>query len=184
MDANELVVRIRAGEHALAPLLVSVLAPTLLGYAATVAADLGDADRERICEVAVETAAARIDRFDPDIGPFEAWVLPFVQHAAADVRRSRRGVTVVSADEIPDASAPPTVPTDAELERSASLALLISRLPETDQRLLSLRFGPTRPTWAQLSADLDVPEAALRQRCSRALARLRRLADEDPSLPA
>lgn len=184
MDVDDLVTRIQQGEHDLAPLLVSMLAPGLLGYAATVAPDLGDADLELICETALEDAARRIARFDRTVGPFQAWVLPFVRHAASDLRRRRRGTTQEPLVELPDdRSAAPAFPTDLELRRSAALSLLVARLGETDQLMLALRHGTPPRSWAEIAAELDVPETALRQRHSRALVRLRALAAHEPDLP-
>jgi DNA-directed RNA polymerase specialized sigma24 family protein len=64
MDFDRLIEQLKAGDDTAGPILVSVLAPRLWGYAELIAADLPLADREEVVEKAIETAIRRIDRYD------------------------------------------------------------------------------------------------------------------------
>src|ERR1700733_2910212 len=87
MDIGRLIEQLKAGDDTAGPVLVSILAPRLLGYAEMIANDLPLADREQAVEQAIETAIRRIDRYDPNRGTFPGWVRPFVRHAVSDWRR-------------------------------------------------------------------------------------------------
>ena len=88
MDENELVRQLREGDEKAAAFLVSLLGSKLVGYARDIAGDLSDTDRLLICDIAVETAIRRIDRYDAERASLERWMRAFVRHAAMDWRRS------------------------------------------------------------------------------------------------
>ncbi len=53
MDHAVLIEQIRQGDETVGAVLVSVVAPRLLGYADLVAPDLSQADREEVVEAAI-----------------------------------------------------------------------------------------------------------------------------------
>jgi RNA polymerase sigma factor (sigma-70 family) len=173
MDLAEIVDRLREGQRDVVPLFVSVLAPTLYRYAAVVAGDLGDVDRDLVCERALERAAAKIDRYDPDVGPISRWVLPFVRHAAEDVRRGAPGAPLPldNVADVPYVAATRSIDTTTADELLATLAM-------HDRLLLELRYTE-QLTFGEIANALGegITEAAVRQRHARLLRALRTVAD-------
>ncbi|MHB1929679.1 MAG: RNA polymerase sigma factor [Acidimicrobiales bacterium] len=182
MDIGRLIEQLKAGDDTAGPVLVSILAPRLLGYAEMIANDLPLADREQAVEQAIETAIRRIDRYDPSKGTFPGWVRAFVRHAIGDWRRHHPGGAPLEVDERTDAAVP-TDDTEEEHDNPASAALtaLVFTAPEADQLILRLRYEENL-RHAQIAERLGVSEPACRKRLERALERLRSRAAEDPDL--
>jgi RNA polymerase sigma-70 factor (ECF subfamily) len=182
MDIGQLIQQLKTGDDTAGPVLVSVLAPRLLGYAELIASDLPLADREQAVEQAIETAIRRIDRYDPSKGTFPGWVRAFVRYAVADRRRVHHGGAPAQLDERTDLAVPED---DAEEEHenlsSAALAALVLTAPEADQLIFRLRYEENL-LHAQIAERLGVSEAACRKRLERALERLRSRAEQDPDL--
>ena len=183
MDVAQLIEQLKRGDDTAGPVLVSVLAPRLLGYADLIAGDFALVDRERAVEHAIETAIRKIDRYDPSKGTFPGWVRSFVRHAVADVRRRQPGGPPMQLDEeIADVA----VPEDGDEEErgnpaAAALAALVFTAPEADQLILRLRYEESL-LHAQIAEQLGVSEPASRKRLERALERLRNRAKQDPDL--
>jgi RNA polymerase sigma factor (sigma-70 family) len=182
MDIGRLIEQLKAGDDTAGPVLVSILAPRLLGYAEVIANDLPLADREQAVEQAIETAIRRIDRYDPNRGTFPGWVRAFVRHAVGDWRRHHPTGAPTQLDERTNAAVPED---NAEEEHdnpaSAALAALIFTAPEADQLILRLRYEENL-RHAQIAERLGVSDPACRKRLERALERLRSRAVEDPDL--
>ncbi len=183
MDVAQLIEQLKRGDDTAGPVLVSVLAPRLLGYADLIAGDFALVDRERAVEHAIETAIRKIDRYDPSKGTFPGWVRSFVRHAVADVRRRQPGGPPMQFDEeIADVA----VPEDGDEEErgnpaAGALAALVFTAPEADQLILRLRYEESL-LHAQIAEQLGVSEPACRKRLERALERLRNRAKQDPDL--
>src|SRR5664280_1325442 len=85
-DVDELVLLAQAGAEEAGPYLVSLCGARLAGYARHLAPELSEAERDEVCERAVELAVRRIDRFDRNRGSFESWVRGFVRFVAQERR--------------------------------------------------------------------------------------------------
>lgn len=185
MDIAQLIEQLKRGDDTAGPVLVSVLAPRLLGYADLIAGDLPLVDREQAVEHAIETAIRKIDRYDPSKGTFPGWVRAFVRHAVADLRRRQPGGLPLQLDEEIADVAVPDGNEDEEQESgspaAAALAALVFTAPEADQLILRLRYEENL-LHAQIAEQLGVSEPACRKRLERALERLRNRAKQDPDL--
>lgn len=182
MDIGRLIEQLKAGDDTAGPVLVSILAPRLLGYAEMMAKDLPLVDRERAVEQAIETAIRRIDRYDPNKGTFPGWVRTFVRHAVGDWRRHHPTGAPAQLDERTDAGGPED-DTEEEHDNPASAALtaLVFTAPEADQLIVRLRYEENL-RHAQIAERLGVSMPACRKRLERTLERLRSRAAEDPDL--
>jgi RNA polymerase sigma factor (sigma-70 family) len=160
-------------------MLVSLVAPRLLGYAAQLASDLGETDREAIVEAAIETAIDKIDQFDPNKGTFPGWVRTFVYYEVATWRRSHGAP--------PEELVEPAVGlTDDDVDgppSAAALAMtaLVLTLPEASQLLLRLRFAE-HLDHTEIAERLGIKPAASRKRLERVLTDLRERSKTDPDL--
>ena len=183
MDITRLIQQLKAGDDTAGPILVSVLAPRLLGYAELIAGDLPLADREQAVEQAIETAVRRIDRYDPSKGTFPGWVRAFVRHTVGDWRRRHPDGAPTSLDQVgePPAHEIDDIEDQGSPRASAALAALVLTAPEADQLILRLRYEENL-LHAQIAQQLGVSEAACRKRLERALERLRARAVNDPDL--
>jgi RNA polymerase sigma factor (sigma-70 family) len=182
MDIGRLIEQLKTGDDTAGPVLVSILAPRLLGYAEMIANDLPLADREQAVEEAIETAVRRIDRYDPNKGTFPGWVRAFVRHAVGDWRRHH---PTGAPTQLEERTAAAVLEDDTEEEHdnpaSAALTALVFTAPEADQLILCLRYEENL-LHAQIAERLGVSEPACRKRLERALERLRNRAAEDRDL--
>ena len=182
MDIGRLIGQLKAGDDTAGPVLVSILAPRLLGYTEMIASDLPLADRERAVEQAIETAIRRIDRYDTSKGTFPGWARAFVRHAVGDWRRLHPTGAPGQLDDRTDAAAPEGgIEEKQDDPASAALAALVFTALEPDQLILRLRYEENL-RHAQIAEQLGVSEPACRKRLERALERLRSRAAEDPDL--
>jgi RNA polymerase sigma-70 factor, ECF subfamily len=182
LDENELIEQLKRGVEMAGPILLSRIAPRLLGYANLIAADLPQADREMLVENAVEDAIRKIDRFDPEKGTFPAWVRGFLRYAVKEWRRANPAGAALDLDRAPGLAAPPDQGVEAPASPEvAAIAALVLTSPETDQLLLRLRFAEGL-SHRQIAERLGVTEGASRKRLERVLGRLRERAAQDPDL--
>lgn len=180
MDEDHLVRKVQAGDELAAAMLVSLFGGQLAGYARAIAGDLSDADREVICETAVEKAIRKIDLFDRNKGTLFGWLRAFVRTEVAGWRRSMERMEPLSGEEEEKRQEPDTVST-ARLEAATELVGLMASLRDTDQLILSLR-DLEGLSYREISVRLGVSEDACRQRHLRAAARLRQRARSVPTL--
>ena len=182
MDLDALIEQIRRGDPSAGPILVSIVAPRLLGYTAHLARELSEPDHEAIVEAAIEKAILKIDQFNPERGTFTGWVRTFARNEVATWRRSHPGPNVPVNEETLEL-ADDQAPTDDEAAspRDIAITALVLDLPEPAQLLLRLRFaeGLDHIAIAEL---LDVRPDAARKRLQRILQTLRERAADDPDL--
>jgi RNA polymerase sigma factor (sigma-70 family) len=184
VDLALLIEQIRQGDETAGAVLVSIVAPRLLGYADLIAPDLPEADRELAVETAIETAIRKIDRYDESRGTFPAWVRTFVKHAVNDWRRRHPdGAPTELASEPEQPAEPPDERSDLVNPEAVAMAAIVLSESEPNQLLIRLRFVEGL-THGQIAKRLNVTEAASRKRLERLLGRLRRIAAEDPDLTA
>lgn len=188
MDIDALIEQLRQGDPSAGPILVSIVAPRLLGYAAHLARDLGEAEHEEIVEAAIEKSILKIDQFDADRGTFTGWVRTFVRNEVATWRRNHLGSTVPVNEEALEVAGEPEPDEgeddgkdEAASQRDTAITSLVLNLPEPAQLLLRLRFAEGLDHIAIAEA-LDVRPDAARKRLQRILQTLRQLAADDPDL--
>ena len=188
MDIDSLIDQLRKGEPSAGPLLVSLIAPRLMGYVAQVAPRLSPADHEQIVEEAIEQAVIKIDRYDPARGTFPAWIRAFVRNAALKWYRAHPdGPALELTDDVFEA-VPGSTDDYADDERlldasrtSGALSALVLAESEASQLLLRLRFAEQLPH-DEIAKQLGVTPAACRKRLERILQKLRDNAMNDPDL--
>jgi RNA polymerase sigma factor (sigma-70 family) len=184
MDLNELIAQLRRGEPAAGPVLVSVIAPRLMGYVQMIAPHLSAADHEAIVEVAIEKAITKIDLYQPDRATFPTWVRGFVRSELTEwIRAHPSGPTVELPPYIENVAAQSDTTEDAfSSDRvAAALASVVLTESEGAQLLLRLKYGDGL-THEQIAKQLGVTAAACRKRLERLLVKLRHRARQDPDL--
>ncbi|MBI3648910.1 MAG: sigma-70 family RNA polymerase sigma factor [Actinobacteria bacterium] len=180
---EELVELLREGDEAAAPLLVSVLAPSIIDYAVGIALlsqsgpSLSQTELEEVAEAAIERAIKRLQVFDPSRASFPTWVRGFVRNG---IRRRQR--LVLQQAQLLGSSSGWSDDFDFDLDptRRSPQTLrvapeIVGALSEADQQILRLRHVQSL-SYAAISARLGVSEDAARQRHARALKRARKLA--------
>lgn len=182
MDDPVLIQRILEGDELAGSMLVSLYGPRLASYARAMAGDLSDADREVICENAVEKAVRKMDLYDPERASLYWWMRGFVRSEVSSWRRSMERLEPFDPEKAEDQASPPLEMSADAQEAARELAQAISELTRTDQLIIGLR-DVEELSYAEIAARLgDVSEEACRKRHSRALARLKELARERPVL--
>lgn len=177
---KELVERARQGNPSAGPFLISYLGDHLLGYARSIAPDLGDVERERIVEIAVEAGVRSIHRYDPDRGGLRGWFRRQVQWKTSEWRRSGPPPTApLPPDPVTDLDDSPLLP-DVVADK---LRAVIAGLPPDDRVLLALR-AVEGLGHAEIAIRLDISTDNARQRYKRLLERLRNLIQDQPELVA
>ena len=171
---EDLIKAAKGGNERAGAFMISLYGPKLLGYCRTIAPDLGDVDRELICEQAVETACRKIDDYDSSKSPLHAWLRGFVRNG---VRAWRRGpasqVSPLLVD--PGAGSLPPITSTGPVQgdpRIGPLAAAVRALPPHHQLLIALRFIEDLPTY-EIASRLGISDAAVRQRLSRLTRQLR-----------
>jgi RNA polymerase sigma factor (sigma-70 family) len=171
---EELIQAAKAGQPHAGAFLVSLYGPRLLGYCRTIAPDLGDVDRELICEQAIEKACRKMDEYSETGSSLLAWLRGFVRYGVLSWRRDwacRDNEHVGELD--PQAWEPrPQPELDPSDPRIARLAAAVKALPQHHQLLIALRFRENLPT-LEIAARLHISDAAVRQRLSRLARQLR-----------
>jgi len=181
MDENELVRQLREGDDKAAAFLVSLMGSKLVGYARDIASDLSDTDRLIICDIAVETAVRRIDRYDAERASLERWMRAFVRHAAMDWRRSHHRLEELGDDYRPGGEDDGPDPLREQALRR--VAAVVRTMTDTDQLIIGLR-DQEGLSYAEIASRLGVEEAACRQRHLRAVRRLARQLEFDEAIQA
>lgn len=171
---EELIQAAKAGQPHAGAFLVSLYGPRLLGYCRTIAPDLGDVDRELICEQAIEKACRKMDGYDETKGSLAAWLRGFVRYGVLTWRRGWARRDHEQSSELgPQAWQPSPQPElDPSDPRLARLAAAVRALPQDHQLLIALRFWENLPTF-EIAARLQISDAAVRQRLSRLTRQLR-----------
>jgi RNA polymerase sigma factor (sigma-70 family) len=172
-----IVARVRAGDREAYAELVRRHAPTALRTASLLGAG---ADAEDVVQEAFVKAYARLDSFR-DGSPFRPWLLRIVTnetrnlHRGAGRRRAREQVAWARAerlllDEGPQESV-------LSRERRELLVGMLRRLTERDRQVLICRYLLGLDE-AESAAVLGWPRGTVKSRSSRALSRLRAMAEE------
>lgn len=166
MDERALIDAARAGKRGASAFLVSSFGPQLLSYCRSLTPELSDADREMICETAIETAVRKIDEYD-DSRSFARWLRGFVFNTARNWGRGQGLRHRDSVDLLVDLAAPPLLSEQQPPSAAAQeLAAAVLALPELDRLYLHLRFADGLPT-KEIAVLLGKTDAAVRQRLSR-----------------
>lgn len=129
---------------------------------------------EEVTSVVFERALTQLPRFEWRGVPFAAWLLRIAANALAD-HWTREGRD--------SHEPPPDVPDDREhqeLERRVGLFQLVDRLPETQRRVIQMRFVEDRSI-REIAAALGRSEGAVKQLQLRALDNLRKGTTERPA---
>src|ERR1017187_1774774 len=170
---EELIQAAKAGHEHAGAFLISLYGPRLLGYCRTIAPDLGDIDREFICEQAVEKACRKIDEYDEMKGTLPGWLRGFVRYGVLSWRRDwASGVHLADGTGAEDWQPRPEPEFDRGDPRLARLAAAVRAMPQHHQLLIALKFRENLPTH-EIAARLRISEVAVRQRLSRLTRQLR-----------
>jgi len=167
---SRLARRARAGDAAAFRRLYRATHPLVWRYASrriTARADVEDLVA-RVFQRVVE----HLDRFDPERGHVEAWVLGIARNAVIDHFRAQRGARDADAVErLADAAVDPAQALEDD-ERDAQLRRLLQDYPPAVREMLSLRFADGLRL-REIAELMDVSEAAIKQRFSRTLRDMR-----------
>ena len=103
-----------------------------------------------------------------------AWLVTTARRECLKLRHAGHPIPV--GDELPEPAcdAPPAFRRLLVAERDHALALALGDLPARDQRLLRMLMSDTPPSYAAISAALEMPCGSIGPSRARALARLRR----------
>lgn len=125
------------------------------------------ASAEDITSEVFEHALTHLNRFEWRGAPFAAWLFRIAANALAD--RWRRDARI--------SPEPPTDPPDAreleDIESRVFLSQLVARLPETQRRVIEMRFVEEKSI-REIAAALARSEGAVKQLQLRALENLRK----------
>lgn len=182
MDDPELIRRILEGDDLAGSMLVSLYGPRLASYARAIAGELSDADREVICEGAIEKAVRKMDLYDPAKASLYWWMRGFIRSEVSAWRRSMERLSPLDPETAEEQQPPPTQMSTGTREAARELARVLSELSHTDQLIIGLRDSEGL-SYSEIAARLGgVNEEACRKRHSRAIARLKKLASGRPAL--
>jgi len=170
---EELIQAAKAGHKYAGAFLISVYGERLLGYCRTIAPDLGDVDRELICEQAAEKACRKIDEYDESKGTLPGWLRGFVRFGVLNWRRDWAArVDLTDEADHEDWQPRPEPERNRSDPRIAELAAAVRAMPHHHQLLIALKYRENLPTH-EIAARLRISEAAVRQRLSRLTRQLR-----------
>ncbi len=137
------------------------------------------ADAEELVAEVFRRVVEHLERFDPRRGSVQAWVLRIARNAVIDHYRGRRHPVALEAAADGLVEAAGALEHLIADERSAQLQTLVADCKPEVRRLLSLRYGDGL-RHREIAELLDISEAAVRKRLSRALVDLRaRSAESD-----
>ena len=172
---EDLVAALNDGARWAGPALVSVHTPPMEGYAAKIAPDLSQVEREIAVDKALNRAIANIHTFNPERGALGAWLRGCVRNAISDARAAKRTVDPLD-ENIPE----PFIEPDGDPRRVHEIEFELLKLSEQDQLIIGLR-DYDQLTYDQIADVIGgVTAGACRVRHHRAIARLRGLLDENP----
>lgn len=130
-----------------------------------------------------ERALRAFDRYDPAKASERTWLLTIARNILTDHYRRQQHRRVVSTDEHP-ALLDRLIATDDPLARRATMDGLVAWLQELDprqQEVLALRFGADMSA-SEIAEALDISESNVHQIASRALRRLRHIAEREGTI--
>jgi RNA polymerase sigma-70 factor (ECF subfamily) len=102
-----------------------------------------DDDAQEVAQDVFARALKRLDGYDPSRGDFRDWLFSMVRSVAIDHLRKEGRVQLVELDEAPNRADPVPHRAASLLERldpESGARALIDRLPDTQRRVLTLRF--------------------------------------------
>jgi len=174
VNRHALVARAREGDEGAWVALYRGLYPQLTAYARRRLGD--DAARDAVSE-AMARAVARIGRFSPEGGGFDAWVFGILRHVVLDAQRS--AAARPASGEPDDACSGEPGPLERLLgwEQSSAVRAAFMQLDASDQEVLELRVVAGLSS-EEVAAVVGKRPGAVRMAQSRALDRLRELLEE------
>ena len=121
------------------------------------------------------------DRFDPQISSVYTWLCTIATNTLYDHFRKTGSDKVVSLEDYMDAGLEPAAD-DPELEKltednARSAYVILSRLNETERKLISMRFGLDM-SYKEMAKELSSNEKAVGKRMERLLKKCRNIAEE------
>jgi len=122
------------------------------------------AEAEDVVSETFRRALENLKTYESRGTPFLAWLLRIAANTLAD--RWQKGARE-SNEPPPDVAGP-----DEDLEQRALLYQLVERLPDTQRRVIELRYGEER-SLAEVAEELGKSEGAVKQLQRRALEQLR-----------
>ncbi len=127
-------------------------------------------------------ALRSLSRYDPGRASPKTWLLRIARNAVTDHLRAlrRRGSLHVSLDRVPDLVSRDESP-EVRVVREERIQRLLNasrRLRQTDQDILSLRYGSGLSN-REIARDMGISQNAVAVRLHRALRRLKSAAEED-----
>jgi RNA polymerase sigma factor (sigma-70 family) len=131
------------------------------------------AEAEDAAQQAFVKAYRALDRFDPT-RPFRPWLLRIVGNEARNLRRSagRRWAMELAVAAQPDDVEPSPEQETVARERREAVLLAVNGLPETDRRVIAMRYFLDLSE-AEMAQALDVAPGTIKSRLARARDRLR-----------
>lgn len=173
MNERELLDALRDGDGSMAPLAVSLYGRPLVKYLTVVYPWISEVDREMLCERAIEKAVVKIGGFNSDQGTWLSWMRAFVRHEVLDAVRRGELSSVEFPPEYAAAGTLPALEDSSQGELIEEIRRCMRSLSDADNVILSLRTIEGLD-YATIARELEVDEAACRQRHRRALVRLKR----------
>lgn len=151
-------------------------APSVLGFLSRAMRDRSSA--EDVLQEVFTDAWRRADRFDPDRASLSTWLLVIARSRAVDhLRRRVPEPRDTSLPGVMDEAEDPDASTDVLLGQWR-FAALIGTLSEEEARVLKMRFH-LGLSQSEIAEQTGMPIGTVKTRMNRALARLRRLMDEE-----
>jgi RNA polymerase sigma factor (sigma-70 family) len=147
-----------------------------LVWSVTRAYGLNNADAADISQTTWQLLVEHLDRLH-DPARVGAWLATTARRQCIQQQRSTSRLIPHGAD-LPDQSSQTPPPDTALLTKERDLALCsaLADLPPNDRRLLHMLIADPTPSYAQISAALEIPTGSIGPTRARALARLRRKA--------
>lgn len=137
-------------------------------------------DTEDLVATVFHKLLKNMKRHDPGRGSVTAWVMIMARHALIDhLRRRRETVDIDGLAEV--LAGPGADPLEGIIrtEEAERVRIELGRLPAETRELLALHYGEGL-RWREIAAMTGSNEAAVKQRCSRAVRDLRRRLIERP----
>ena len=120
------------------------------------------------------------DRFDPQLGSLRGWLFAILRHVVIDLARSRAIWPEPAADETIQSSADGATPPEDRLEQALlawQIEEALRRIGEDHRRVVLETYFRRRP-YAEVAAELGVPEGTVKSRVYYALRALRLTLEE------
>ena len=120
------------------------------------------------------------ERFDPQLGTLRTWLFAILRHVVIDIARSRSSAPVPATDEIIElvADSRPTGPDEFDRALLAwQIEEALRRIGDAHRRVVIETYFRRRP-YAEVAAELGVPEGTVKSRVYYALRALRLALEE------